>query len=77
MNLGAGMVTCNYDGKDKHRTVIEAGAFVGCDTMLVAPVKVGAAAVTGAGAVVTDDVPPGRLAVGVPAKIRDKKGRAD
>ena len=76
-NLGAGMVTCNYDGKDKHRTVIEAGAFVGCDTMLVAPVKVGAAAVTGAGAVVTEDVPPGRLAVGVPAKIREKKANAE
>ena len=76
-NLGAGMVTCNYDGKDKHRTVVEAGAFVGCDTMLVAPVKVGAQAVTGAGAVVTDDVPPGRLAVGVPAKIKRKKASAD
>ena len=76
-NLGAGMVTCNYDGKDKHRTVIEAGAFVGCDTMLVAPVKVGAAAVTGAGAVVTDNVPPGRLAVGVPARIIEKKASAD
>ena len=77
VNLGAGMVTCNYDGKHKHRTVIEAGAFVGCDTMLVAPVKVGAAAVTGAGAVVTDDVPPGRLAVGVPARIIEKKAIAD
>ena len=69
-NLGAGMVTCNYDGRDKHRTVIESNAFVGCDTMLVAPVKVGAGAATGAGAVVTADVPPGRLAVGVPARIR-------
>ncbi len=68
-NLGAGMVTCNYDGESKHRTVIEANAFVGCDTMLVAPVKVGAGAATGAGAVVTTDVPPGRLAVGVPARI--------
>ena len=76
-NLGAGMVTCNYDGKDKHRTVIESGAFVGCDTMLVAPVRVGAAAVTGAGAVVIDDVPPGRLAVGVPARIIKKKTTAD
>ena len=71
-NLGAGMVTCNYDGKDKHRTVIGEGAFVGCDTMLVAPVAVGAAAVTGAGSVITDDVPPSRLAVGVPARIIDK-----
>ena len=77
VNLGAGMVTCNYDGKEKHRTIVEAGAFVGCDTMLVAPVKVGAAATTGAGSVITDDVPPGRLAVGVPAKIRDKKERTE
>ena len=70
-NLGAGMVTCNYDGKDKHRTNIGERAFIGCDTMLVAPVTVGADAVTGAGSVVTKDVPAGRLAVGVPAKIRD------
>ena len=73
VNLGAGMVTCNYDGKDKHWTVIEEGAFVGCDTMLVAPVTVGAGAVTGAGSVVTDDIPPGRLAVGVPARIINRK----
>jgi bifunctional UDP-N-acetylglucosamine pyrophosphorylase/glucosamine-1-phosphate N-acetyltransferase len=72
-NLGAGMVTCNYDGKEKHRTVIGAGAFIGCDTMLVAPVTVGAEAVTGAGAVVTEDVPPGQLVVGVPAKIKERK----
>ncbi len=76
-NLGAGMVTCNYDGKDKHRTTIGAGAFVGCDTMLVAPVTVGAGAVTGAGAVVTRDVPAGRLAVGVPARINTKNDRPD
>ena len=76
-NLGAGMVTCNYDGRDKHRTVIEANAFVGCDTMLVAPVKVGSGAATGAGAVVTGDVPPGRLAVGVPARIRKIETTAD
>ena len=73
VNLGAGTVTCNYDGENKHRTVIESGAFIGCDTMLVAPVTVGAGAVTGAGAVVTEDVPPGRLAVGVPARIRERK----
>ena len=72
VNVGAGMVTCNYDGKDKHRTVVEKDAFIGCDTMLVAPVTVGAGAVTGAGAVVTIDVPPARLAVGVPAKIVDR-----
>ena len=71
VNVGAGTVTCNYDGKDKHRTVVEQDAFIGCDTMLVAPVTIGAGAVTGAGAVVTKDVPPARLAVGVPAKIID------
>ncbi len=70
VNVGAGMVTCNYDGKEKHRTVIEDGAFIGCDTMLVAPVTVGYDAVTGAGSVITKDVPPARLAVGVPAKIK-------
>ena len=64
------MVTCNYDGKDKHRTDIGENAFIGCDTMLVAPVTVGSGAITGAGAVVTKDVPAGRLAVGVPARIR-------
>ena len=75
-NLGAGMVTCNYDGKQKHPTVIEAGASIGSDTMLVAPVTIGAEAVTGAGAVVTKDVPPRRLAVGVPAKIVGSKSKS-
>ena len=69
VNVGAGTVTCNYDGKDKHRTVVENEAFVGCDTMLVAPVTVGAGAMTGAGAVVTKDVPPAGRVVGVPAKL--------
>ena len=77
VNLGAGMVTCNYDGAAKHRTVVEEGAFIGSDTMLVAPVTVGAGASTGAGSVVTRDVPPHRLAVGVPAKIRDTRKRRD
>ena len=70
VNIGAGMITCNYDGKEKHRTVVEDDAFIGCDTMLVAPVTVGEGSITGAGAVVTKDVPPARLAVGVPATIR-------
>ena len=73
VNIGAGTVTCNYDGKDKLVSVIEDGAFIGCDTMLVAPVTVGANAATGAGAVVTKDVPAARLAVGVPARIIDRK----
>jgi bifunctional UDP-N-acetylglucosamine pyrophosphorylase/glucosamine-1-phosphate N-acetyltransferase len=63
-NVGAGVVTCNYDGRDKHRTSIGRGAFVGSDTMLVAPVTVGDEATTAAGSVITHDVPPGALGVG-------------
>ncbi|MCX6023727.1 MAG: bifunctional UDP-N-acetylglucosamine diphosphorylase/glucosamine-1-phosphate N-acetyltransferase GlmU [Chloroflexi bacterium] len=73
VNIGAGTITCNYDGKVKHRTVIEANVFIGCDTMLVAPVTVGESATTGAGAVVTRDVPPGVLVVGVPARPRPRQ----
>ena len=62
-NIGAGTITCNYDGYEKHRTVIEDGAFIGSDTMLVAPVKIGKGAVTGAGSAITKDVPDGALAV--------------
>jgi bifunctional UDP-N-acetylglucosamine pyrophosphorylase/glucosamine-1-phosphate N-acetyltransferase len=62
-NLGAGTVTVNYDGYRKHRTVVGDDARVGSDTMLIAPVKVGRGAVTGAGSVITGDVPPGALAV--------------
>ena len=62
-NLGAGTVTANYDGYDKHRTQIGDDARIGSDTMLVAPVKVGRGAVTGAGSVITKDVPAGSLAV--------------
>ncbi len=69
VNIGAGTITCNYDGVDKHRTIIGAGAFIGSDTMLVAPVTVGDAAATGAGAVVTKDIPEARRAVGVPARL--------
>ena len=69
VNLGAGTVTCNYDGESKHPTTIGDDAFIGSDTMLVAPVDVGPGAATGAGAVVTHDVPPSGLAVGVPARI--------
>ena len=73
VNIGAGTITCNYDGRDKLPTVIGEGAFIGCDTMLVAPVTVGPNAATGAGAVVTRDVPQGRLAVGVPARMLPRK----
>jgi bifunctional UDP-N-acetylglucosamine pyrophosphorylase/glucosamine-1-phosphate N-acetyltransferase len=72
-NIGAGAITANYDGKRKHRTTIGKGAFIGVDTMLVAPVTVGEDARTGAGAVVTRDVPAGKLAVGVPARIREPR----
>ncbi len=71
VNLGAGIVTCNFDGKQKHRTIIEAGAFVGSGTMLVAPVRIGAGARIGAGSVVTHDIPAGALAYGVPARVKE------
>ena len=77
VNMGAGTITCNYDGKDKHRTNIGADAFIGCDTMLIAPVSVGDGAYTGAGSVVTRDIPAGRLAVGVPATIREQTPKSD
>jgi bifunctional UDP-N-acetylglucosamine pyrophosphorylase/glucosamine-1-phosphate N-acetyltransferase len=68
VNIGAGTVTCNYDGEQKHETVIEDGAFIGSDTMLVAPVHVGRGATTGAGSVVTKDVADGVKVAGVPAR---------
>ncbi len=70
VNIAAGTITCNYDGVRKHRTVIEDGAFIGSDTMLVAPVRVGRGAKVGAGAVVTRDIPPHALAYGVPARVK-------
>ena len=69
-NIGAGTVTCNYDGKHKHETIIEDDVKVGSDTMLVAPVRVGARSMTAAGSVVTKDVPPDSLVAGVPAKVK-------
>jgi bifunctional UDP-N-acetylglucosamine pyrophosphorylase/glucosamine-1-phosphate N-acetyltransferase len=70
VNVGAGSITCNYDGKRKHRTTIEDGVSLGSNTMLVAPVRIGQGSKTGAGAVVTRDVPPNSLAVGAPARVR-------
>jgi bifunctional UDP-N-acetylglucosamine pyrophosphorylase/glucosamine-1-phosphate N-acetyltransferase len=67
-NIGAGTVTCNFDGQAKHRTTIGPGALVGSGTMLVAPVTVGEGARTGAGSVVLDDVKPGETVAGVPAR---------
>lgn len=71
-NIGAGTVTCNYDGKHKHPTVIEDNVRIGSDTMLVAPVRVGSGSVTAAGSVVTEDVPPNTMVAGVPAKVKKK-----
>ena len=76
VNIGAGTITCNFDGKKKNHTEIADGAFIGSDTMLVAPVEIGEGAITGAGSVVTKNVPPHTVVVGLPARaIRklDKK----
>ena len=69
VNIAAGVITSNYDGKDKHHTIIGDDAFIGCDTTLVAPVTVGNHAYTGAGAVVRKDVSPHSLVVGIPARM--------
>ncbi|MBN1147138.1 MAG: bifunctional UDP-N-acetylglucosamine diphosphorylase/glucosamine-1-phosphate N-acetyltransferase GlmU [Anaerolineales bacterium] len=76
-NIGAGTITCNFDGQRKHATEIGAGVFIGSDTMLVAPVKIGDGARTGAGAVVTRDVPENTLAVGMPARSIRKLEKCD
>ena len=81
-NIGAGTITANYDSAthSKNKTVIGKNVFIGVDTMLVAPREVGEGAITGAGSVVTKDVPPYTLAVGVPARVvrrlERKEGRA-
>ena len=72
VNIGAGTITANYDGKVKNKTVIESDVFIGADTTLVAPVKVDKGAKTGAGAVVIEDVPENTLVVGVPAQVKKK-----
>ncbi len=75
VNIGAGTVTCNYDGEKKNVTVIGDRAFVGSDTMLVAPVRLGKDTATGAGAVVTEDVPDGATVAGVPARTLSGQAR--
>lgn len=77
VNIGAGTVTCNYDGSQKHHTIIGDHSFIGSDTMLVAPVQIGESAITGAGSVVTRDVSAGEKVMGVPARVRDGARRQD
>jgi bifunctional UDP-N-acetylglucosamine pyrophosphorylase/glucosamine-1-phosphate N-acetyltransferase len=78
-NVGAGTITCNYDGEKKHPTLIGEKAFIGSNTALVAPVKVGAGAYIGAGSTITEDVPPGKLGLArarqviKERRIKDKK----
>jgi bifunctional UDP-N-acetylglucosamine pyrophosphorylase / glucosamine-1-phosphate N-acetyltransferase len=72
VNIGAATVTCNYDGKNKHQTIIEDDVKIGSDTMLVAPVRVGRGSVSGAGSVIIEDVPEDSLVAGVPAKVKKK-----
>ncbi len=76
VNLGAGTITANYDGENKFRTSIGDGAFTGINTNLIAPVTIGEDAYTAAGSTVNKDVPPGKLAVGAPARaIRESPQR--
>ena len=76
-NVGAGTITCNYDGTRKHKTKIGKSVFLGSDTMLIAPIELGDGARTGAGSVVTKDVPAGMLALGVPARLRKPTVKAE
>ena len=74
VNIGAGSITCNYDGAAKHKTTIGADAFIGSDTMMVAPVSIGEGALVAAGSVITQDVPSGALALGRARQV-NKEGR--
>ena len=76
VNVGAGSVTANFDGREKHRTIVRDGASLGVDTMMVAPVTIGEGATTGAGSVVTRDVAPGATVVGIPARPIDAERRS-
>jgi bifunctional UDP-N-acetylglucosamine pyrophosphorylase/glucosamine-1-phosphate N-acetyltransferase len=73
VNIGAGTVTANFDGKNKNFTVIKDNVNIGSDTIIVAPVKIGKFVVTGAGSVVTKNIPDKTVVVGVPARILKKK----
>ena len=73
VNIGAGSITCNFDGEHKHKTTIGDDAFIGCDTMMVAPVSIGERSYTGTGSVVNRDVPADSGAIGAPARIRTRK----
>ena len=77
VNVGAGSITCNFDGDKKNVTVIGDDVFIGCDTMMVAPVRIGDRSYTGTGSVINRDVPPDSGAIGAPARIRSKKTRKD
>jgi bifunctional UDP-N-acetylglucosamine pyrophosphorylase / glucosamine-1-phosphate N-acetyltransferase len=76
VNVGAGTITCNYDGVTKHPTVIEDGAFIGSDTQLVAPVRIGRGAYVAAGSSITEDVPPGALGIARGRQV-NKEGWVD
>jgi len=73
VNVGAGTITCNYDGHKKHPTIIEDGVFVGSNTELVAPIKIGRNAVIGAGSTITKEVPPETLALSRAKQVNYKK----
>jgi len=75
VNVGAGTITCNYDGFGKHQTVIEDEAFIGSNTSLVAPIRIGRGAIVAAGSTITQDVPPDALAFGRAQQV-NKEGRA-
>ena len=77
VNIGAGSITCNYDGRNKNRTIIGDDVFIGCDTMMVAPVVIGDRSYTGTGSVINKDVPPDSGAIGAPARIRTGKPGRD
>jgi bifunctional UDP-N-acetylglucosamine pyrophosphorylase/glucosamine-1-phosphate N-acetyltransferase len=75
VNIGAGTITCNYDGHKKHPTIIEDEVFVGSNTELVAPIKIGRGAIIGAGSTITKDVPPETLAISRAKQMHYKKRR--